>query len=51
MKRYQVNFSPVSVMVDAEDKSDAEVQAYELLFDGEVHPDVESVEVLKELEE
>ena len=51
MKRYQVNFFSCNAEVDAEDENDAEVKAKELLYNGELYVEVESIKVVKELAE
>lgn len=51
MKRYQVNFYPTNAEVEAEDENEAEVLALALMYDGELHIEVESVEQIGIIEE
>lgn len=51
MKRYRVKFYPTNAEVEVEDNEDeneAEVLAYELLYNGELYSEVESVELIEE---
>lgn len=48
-KRYRVNFFSMNAEVDAKNEEEAEEQAKELLYNGELHCEVESIELVKEL--
>lgn len=48
MKRYVVNFFSFDAVVDAENEEEAEAQAWEMLDNGEINNQIESVEILKE---
>jgi len=51
MKLYRVNFYPTNAEVEAEDELKAEEYALTLMYDGELHIEVESVEELGTIEE
>ena len=48
MKKYRVNFYSFNAEVEAKDENDAEVLAKELLYNGELNIEVESIEEVKD---